>query len=293
MPTKLSQATKTVGALLRESPSQVFSQSALAKLFYSERRQGTFARNTTLEEFISFFVKQEYLHKVTLRSKKYRQSITRYCVTNPSPYELAQSLRPTGYLSHGTAARLHGLLGTESKTLYVNIEQSIKPRHADPITQESLDRAFSRKQRASTLSYANPHLAVTILSGKHTAHHGVEIVNGPSSEKVRTTNLERTLIDIAVRPAYADGINNVLACYRLARDRASIANLIKTLKVLDHAYPYSQAVGFLMQRAGFASEKLEPLKSRMSDLNFYLVHAMKKPRYDHAWRLFYPTHLTI
>ena len=41
-------------------------------------------------------------------------------------YELALSLRPDSYLSHGSAAFLHGLTDQEPEFIYVNKEQSPK-----------------------------------------------------------------------------------------------------------------------------------------------------------------------
>jgi hypothetical protein len=43
-----------------------------------------------------------------------------------SPYELALSLKPGSYLSHGTAAYLHNLADRELGTVYANKEQSFK-----------------------------------------------------------------------------------------------------------------------------------------------------------------------
>ena len=95
-----------------------------------------------------------------------------------------------------------------------------------------------------------------MISGKNTNRLGVEEIVGPNSERLQVTNLERTLIDIVVRPAYAAGIIEVIKAYRAAKDRMSVNKLLEILKKLDYVYPYHQAIGFLMQQAGYPQEKL-------------------------------------
>jgi len=63
------------------------------------------------------------------------------------------------------------------------------------------------------------------------------------------------------------------------------------MKRLDYVYPYEQAVGFLMQRAGYSEAQYRTLKARVGEFKFFLTHAMKDPAYDAAWRLFYPKDL--
>jgi hypothetical protein len=45
----------------------------------------------------------------------------------------------------------------------------------------------------------------------------VEIAVHPEALGIPVTNLERTLIDITVRPDYAGGVQNVLDAFRIAR----------------------------------------------------------------------------
>jgi hypothetical protein len=79
--------------------------------------------------------------------------------------------------------------------------------------------------------------------------------------KVRETSLERTLIDVTVRPGYAGGIEGVLNAYRRALDAISVSRPVNILKQLDYVYPYHQAVGFYMERAGFQDKQLSHVQS--------------------------------
>jgi hypothetical protein len=125
----------------------------------------------------------------------------RYCAGPPSPFALTASLRKNGYLSHGTAAYLHKLAKTPPAAIYLNVEQSAKAIGNSPLSQLAIDRAFTGKQRHSKLSYENGNLKVMILAGKNTGRLGVEPCTHPEALGTKTTNLERTLIDITVRPS--------------------------------------------------------------------------------------------
>jgi hypothetical protein len=57
---------------------------------------------------------------------------------------------------------------------------------------------------------------------------------------------------------------------------------------MNYIYPYHQAIGFLMERAGYKEIRLKPLRSIKMDFDFYLVHGMKNPQYNKKWRLFIP-----
>ena len=84
-------------------------------------------------------------------------------------------------------------------------------------TQASLTALFIGKQRQSKLFYTYESLTVTMLSGKKTGKLGVESIAAASGRSFSATNLERTLVDLTVRPAYAGGIVAALECFRVAK----------------------------------------------------------------------------
>ena len=213
--------------------------------------------------------------------------INRYLVGEVSPYVLALSFAPGSYLSHASAMVVHALTEQAPKTIYVNKEQSPKPENVGGLTQEGIDRAFKNKPRMSNYVFAFDDYRFVRLNGKNTGR--LEVSTFPlGTDRVDATKLERTLIDIVVRPAYAGGPFEVLKAYQAARDRAVVNVLIATLKRMAYTYPYHQAIGFFMERAGYHQRDLQKVASIGLNFDFYVDNAMKDPSYDKRWRVHFP-----
>ena len=105
---------------------------------------------------------------------------------------------------------------------------------------------------------------------------------------MRVTDFERTLIDATVRPAYSGGIAVVAKAFELAKDSVSVNKLASYLRKLRYVYPYHQAIGFYMERAGYEEPLLKLMEHFPIEHDFYLQHAMKSPVFNKRWRLFVP-----
>lgn len=292
-PTRLAAAKKDIFALFDNSAQRAYSPAELTEILRERRGSWHLAERTTASAFIAFLEDEGMLKAKTFHAVNYDRQSTRYVRREASIYELAQSLRPQGYLSHSTAAVLHGLTNLSVKTLYLNVEQSPKPVSTGSLTQRGIEQAFARQQRYSKMTFDNDGYVVTVINGKNTSDLGVEQLLGPSNERLRVTNLERTLIDIVVRPTYAGGISQVLEVYRAARSRVSTDLLLATLKKLNYVYPFHQAIGFLMERAGYTEEIYAKLRELGLNFDFYLTHKMLQPAYSSHWRLFHPKELEV
>lgn len=219
---------------------------------------------------------------------KYR-SIERVILPGCTPLELGATIRGGAYFTHSTAVFLHGLTDSVPTTFYINKEQSPKRPPTGGLTQERLDKAFRTKQRRSRYTFRWEKYRFTLLSGKNTRDFGVVEQTGPNGERLRVTHLERTLIDIVARPAYAGGLVEVLEAYNGAVEQGvDVQRLVATLDHLDYVYPYHQVIGYLLERAGVEASKLEALRARGLHFNMPAAHGIVRPSLDSSWRVLLP-----
>jgi predicted transcriptional regulator of viral defense system len=292
MPKKpsLENSKRTIVSSFDKLRPRAYRLADIRSLLDQQREAWKLPASTRAPQLISALEQEGGLRQVKLRPEvsEYRE-ITRYIWGACTPLEIASTIRESGYLTHGTAVFLHGLTQQVPRTIYINCEQTPKPPQDGPLTQGGITRSFKGKQRASRYTFQLEGSRYTILSGKNTKGYGVEEMVGPSGETLRVTGLERTLVDIVVRPAYAGGLYQVLDAYKAARERnVSVSRVLAALRALDYKYPYHQSIGFLMERAGFSTKGLKRLRALGTDFDFYLDYGMEDPDFDESWRVFCP-----
>lgn len=272
-------------------PNRIFWPGEIAGILQEHRAIWRLAQSTGKAEFLRFLLSKTVLQQVVLSPLNHPnlEPVIRYVWQDATPFELAVSIKRGAYLCHASAVFLHGLTDLIPKTIYVNFEQSPKPSSGS-LAQEDIHRAFASKQRQSALVYRiNDEYQAQMINGKNTQRLEVsELAPSAAGQHLDATRVERTLIDITVRPAYGGGISQVLDTYIAAKSRVSVSTLVATLKKLDYVYPYHQAIGFYMQRAGYEPKQYERLKKLGLEYDFYLAHDIRQKTFDPEWRLFYP-----
>ena len=243
--------------------------------------------NVSRVMFIDFLIEKSKLQKK--RFEFPNRPATLYTWGTISHYEIVLSLKPKSFFSHYSAVYLHNLTDQVPKTIYLNHEQTPKPKSAGKLTQEKIDFAFRSKTRLSNTIAVYEDNTVRILNGKHTGNLGVVEAEISAGVKVYLTDTERTLIDITVRPEYSGGPNEVLTAFKNAAEDVSINKLVSMLKKFNYVYPYHQAIGFYLEtRGAYRESQIELLRKLEMRFDFYLMHQIQNAKYSPRWKLFYP-----
>jgi predicted transcriptional regulator of viral defense system len=289
--TRLLNAKKEViETIIDALDNHIFGTKELRELFQDIIYRVLGDVGVTADHLKSFLIESGYLQEVGFQTPRREVLHIWRAVDN---YKLLPKIRPNGYYTHLSALYFHGLLDYEPKNVYFNHEQAARPLSGTNLEQSRIDNAFQKKQRLTTARTIYDGKEYWLLNGKQTGNYGVSLMKISSGIGIPVTNLERTLIDIAVRPAYAGGVNSVLSAYRLAQPNVSIRKLKKALRFLNYVYPYHQSIGFYIDMAGNYTNKAiqEFLTYDTFKYNFYLDYEIKEKSYSEKWRIYYPQDL--
>jgi predicted transcriptional regulator of viral defense system len=270
-------------------PLKIHRRSDIAEYLSQQRSHWRLSEPTTTQKFIELLVKSGRLVEINFPfPAPYRREI-RYVWGDVSIYEVMQAIKPKCYFSYHTAVKFHSLTEQTPKTTYLTVEQANSSLSSGEMSQNSIDRAFQGKPRVSANVAKTKNYALCIVAGRNTSDLGVvEKAVVPGVKPLRLTNLERTLIDITVRPIYAGGVFEVAKAFELAKDTLSVKELTKMLQKLKYIYPYHQAVGFYLERAGYQSHEMDLLRKLPMDFDFHLTHKMGETNFIKPWRLHIP-----
>ncbi|GJG96766.1 hypothetical protein [Cupriavidus pauculus] len=270
----------------------VLKMAHIRAILSKQRRYWRLAQRTSASDLIEFLRQQGKLNQVEFPFPQRAETL--YLWGEVDLYTSLLGLRQGSYFSHYTAMRLQGLTEQTPTTIYLTDERSAGvPRAPVKLTQLDIDHAFAQPPRTSRNAVVYEERKLCLLNGGYTGYLGVvtQRVNGDTGldVEVRLTNVERTLIDITVRPFYAGGIYEVVKAFELAKQVVSVNKLVATLRKLDFAYPYHQAIGYYLERAGYRPSQLDLVRRLPLEHDFYLAHAMGgTTRYVSDWRLFVP-----
>lgn len=282
-------AKKDIISAFENHGKRVFTFEEISTILTSNKDFWRLPKNSSVKGFIDLLIQKT---KLRVHSFSFPHvQISRYSWGESSIFSIIQSLKRESYYTHYTAIYLHGITEQIPKSVYLNSEQSPKSAFEGEMLQANIDRAFSRPQRMTSNKASMGDYEIYFLNGKFTNKLGVIEMEIEGGDKVSVTNLERTLIDISVRPSYAGGVFEVLKAYKNAADKVSINKLCSMLKKINYIYPYHQSIGFFMERSkAYNSSQLNLLKRFPMKYDFYLTNQMKAKEYSKDWKIFFPKH---
>ncbi|WP_075344110.1 type IV toxin-antitoxin system AbiEi family antitoxin domain-containing protein [Tenacibaculum agarivorans] len=282
-----SRAKNHIIAFFEASPMYAFTLNDLREIFVTNRELWRIAAYRNIKSFIDFIEDNKILILQVLQDSEGSEKKI-WSKENANNFDTGLTIKKEGYLSNYSAMQVHQLTLQIPKTIYVSYDMYKMPSYAKPKTleQEAVDRAFKKKQRTSNdiyISKAN-NFKYSFLQKKHESVH-VGIIK---IDRYAVTDLERTLIDIAVRPAYSGGVFEVLEAFRNAKDKIDPKKLDRYLDKLDYIYPFHQLIGFYMDRAGYSKAAIVPFQNKVSTILFYLTYDLSTTKLDTTWNMYYP-----
>jgi predicted transcriptional regulator of viral defense system len=291
-PRTIKSSTKAIALLLEKEDSSVWNDESLVQILLSNEEWKT--GNTSIDQdIVPYLIQEGVLHIVNISSSK--SSTTRYVSPSARPEEILLSIRPGSYLSHYTAMSLHGITNSIPKMLYSNLEQfKPAPNKRTELVQINIDKAFSKPMRVSSniasFEFLEKVYEGTLLTGNKSSNLGVGSIKA-AGRLLPATDLERTLIDAAVRPVYCGGVQEVLSAYKMSKDSISVKKILSYLTSLDFTYPYIQVIGFYLEKSNISEKALKEIEKGISQFEFYLTYEMRKKSFSKRWRVYYPSEL--
>ncbi len=298
MPTRLQLARAEILKSFESRETRVYRQRELERILAENRERWRLAQSMAFGEFLEYLIKSRKLRRMEFGFPQRKE--VRYCWGGVPLEAVLLTLKPGCHFSHFTAVQMHDLTEQDPRTVYINHEQRPKPASAAGLSQDRIDLAFRRNPRmtknvANVKGMARQGLRVCLLNGKHTGYLGVEERKTVLPEEggkvvLRLTDIERTLIDIAVRPFYSGGVAEVRKAYERAAGRVSVNRLAGLLRKLGHVYPYHQAIGFYLEAAGvYDRSAVELFRDGFEyEFDFYLAYGMEETEYVPEWRIYVP-----
>jgi len=291
MKSRFDLAKDEIVSFFQHSEGKLYRSGDLYRIFESNRSSWNMAVRSSGSDFIAFLM----LHGLQRFAVKFAGQGEASCYSwgDTSIWTRLQFVKPTSYYSHQTALQLLGLADQSSRTLYLTQPHGSQ---ADlgfrTLTQGSIDAAFHKPQRVTSKTATVEGYEVRLTTGgSRTDLIKLQLKDG--TEAVELTSLERTLIDAVIRPAYAGGVAAVLNAFTKAKtiETLSISRLLSVLSNLELLYPYHQAIGFYLQRAGYPASDVDLFRQIPRKFDFYLTHDMARYQLVPEWRIYVPTGL--
>jgi len=281
------QIVSDVESYSQKLNKRVFSEAEIGALLDMYQLDQILYATTRLKDFTDFLIDQKILIKIDIDVPFGSGKTKKYAFDKVSEFEVALAIQSGSYLSHYSAMYLHGLIENIPQVIYTNKEQSIKPRYASDLSQENLDRAFTRPMRKTKQIAQFDRFKIYLLNGKHTGNLGV-IDHDQNRITIRITSLERTLVDAVVRPDYSGGIEEVLKAFTAAKGEVSVNKMLSILKKMDYVYPYHQTLGFYLEKAGYKENVLQLVEELGIKYKFYLTYQITDKVLNDRWKLYVP-----
>ena len=253
-------------------------------------------RYKNITSFINTLKKDNIIkpYKLTAKNKKEITLYSSQTINNLTPYQLAKALFPNGYFCNLSAIYHHSLTNQVPNSVYICHETISANRkvHIESISNHALRSAFIKPHRYTNYIFDFKQYEIVVIDRVKNSDYGVIDIHAskaviPSNSRI--TCIERALIDAVVSPHYNGGILSVYTFFKNAVNRLNITKLIDIYKQLELTYPYSQTIGFFLEKSGMTKHASAIHAEFPPARIFYLDHNAKTTwSFDDKWMLYYP-----
>lgn len=243
---------------------------------------------------------EEGLKKVKIRWQLGAKKIDLYSslpLEKLNALEVAQSFYNNAYVCYHSALFWNELIDQVPKTIYIAHERPVtsvvspRPPSWDDM---KLRDAFIKSPQAHNQTAIVGDYKIILLHRAFSDSSTIEtkyVSFDGTQTKIRTTNLERTLIDCAAVPENTGGIISVIDAFKRAKNVINYESFLKIYLNLDFKYPHWQRVGFLLEK--FCNFDLSVRWKKDFGIpknKFYLMKGYRADwKFDFNWNLFYPS----
>lgn len=201
-------------------------------------------------------------------------------------FDIAASRSRSSYFSHYSAIYIHNLTLQIPKQIYLTLERKkLIFNTNNTLEQKNIDTVFSKPPRITSDKRNYKNFDINFINGQYQNLIGITEFRN----QYAVSDIERTLIDISVRPFYSGGVTQVLEAFVNAKEIMDPEKFIYYYSKLNYTYPYHQVIGFYLEKAGYDEKICESfLKFENLNFDFYLTYNILHKEYSKKWHLYYP-----
>lgn len=276
------KAENKIFRFINEHSFHGFSIVNLRDIFYSKKEEWEIAEYRNVHHFISFLLKEDILIEIKLSREK-----TIYIKPGFNNFNISKAIKKDSYLAYFSAVSIHNLTFQIPKIVYSCVDRIyFNLNNTSELKQESIDKSFSKPQRVSNNFYTYNSFKFYFFEKKMELKE-IGITHDYKTD-IKYTDLERTLIDIAIKPMYAGGVFEVLEAFKKAKEILDVSKMKHYLDQLNYIYPYDQVIGFYLECAEYDINKINVFYKKEKKLSFYLTHNIANKEFSKKWKIYYP-----
>lgn len=226
------------------------------------------------------------------------KNITLFCsqpLYHLNPYEIVKAMFSDGYFCNLSSIYYHSLTNQVPSSIYICHETiSTKPKSSNKINNTAIRSAFLKPHRYTNYIFEFNQYEIIVVDRVKGSGYGVLDVHASGAilpKHSRVTCIERALIDAVVSPHYNGGIVSVYAYFKSAHRKINLTKLVEIYRQLEFIYPYSQSIGFFLDKVG-SKHASAFYREFPPTYTFFIDHDAKSSwSYDEKWKLYYPVGL--